>query len=58
MNSRLIQAADMVTYLYCRRWQQEKHDFKGHESKDWYEKEMKELFGLATQITVNASVFP
>ena len=58
LNSRLIQAADMVTYLYCRRWQQEKHDFKGHESKDWYEKEMKELFGLATQITVNASVFP
>lgn len=58
LNSRLIQAVDIVTYLYCRRWDKESNDFTKKEDKPWYEKLMSNLFAEACSITERKVVFP
>lgn len=58
LNSRLIQAVDIVTYLYCRRWDKEKNSFSKREVKPWYEKRMSNLFAEARSITDNKVVYP
>lgn len=61
LNSRLLQAADMVTYLYCRRWNTQTAKFDHKESKEWFEKRMGKLFAMASDITKNEDprlVFP
>lgn len=58
LNSRLIQAADIVTYLYCRRWDKESNSFSKKENKAWYEELMSDLFAEACSITDSKVVFP
>lgn len=58
LNSRLIQAADIVTYLYCRRWDKESNSFSKKEVKPWYEKRMSDLFAEACSITDKKVVYP
>ena len=58
MSSRLIQASDMVTYLYSRRWNPVTNRFDREETKEWYEKMMRKLLESTSQITAGKSVYP